>query len=153
MSLYRELPPPVPLSQWVACGWISQGGSTHVLPDGCVDIVWTGDRLIVAGPATRAKQSTAPPDAARVGVRFRVGAAGAALGLPAGELIDANPPAADVWPDGDATAERIAAADTPERALFELTGAVAARLREAPRVDPLVRAVSMELRASPCARS
>ena len=52
-------------------------------------------RLIVAGPATRAHLTTT--GGAAFGVRFRVGAAGAALGLPAAELLDASVALEDVW--------------------------------------------------------
>jgi AraC-like DNA-binding protein len=143
MSDYRELAPPAPLAEWVACGWLSTRANAQVLPDGCADIVWTGERLIVAGPATRMKVSTDAPDAPKVGVRFRVGAAGAALGLSAGELRNCDPLAADVVPGGAELAARCAEAETPERALVELTTAVAARLRDAAPVDPLVRAAAL----------
>jgi transcriptional regulator GlxA family with amidase domain len=74
----------------------------------------------------------------KVGVRFRVGAAAAALGMPASELRDANPLAEDVI--GSALADRVeSVGDSPEQVLMELTGAVAARLRDAEPADPLVR--------------
>ena len=151
MTTYRELPPPAPLADWVACGWVSQRpGGARILPDGCVDLVWTGRRLIVAGPATASHMATDAPGAPKVGVRFRVGAAGAALGVPASELVDANPPAEDVV--GRSVADRVAAvADDPERALMELTAFVAERLRSAPPADPLVRQAAREL-AAPDAR-
>ena len=151
MSGYRELAPPAPLAQWLACGWISRrAGTARVLPDGCVDVVWTGERLIVAGPATSAHVAGDAPGVPKVGVRFRVGAAESALGLPASELRDANPLAVDVV--GGAVADRVAAVgDAPERVLVELTGAVAARLRDAPPADPLVRAAARAL-ADPGAR-
>jgi hypothetical protein len=67
----------------------------RVLPDACVDVVWTGGRLTVAGPATGPVVVDLPAGAASMGVRFRIGAAGAALGVPAGELLDASVPL--VW--------------------------------------------------------
>ena len=151
MSTYRELPPPAALSDWVTCAWVSERpGGARILPDGCADVVWTGRRLIVAGPATASHLSTDAPGEPKAGVRFRVGAAGAALGLPASELRDANPPADDVL--GPETAGRVeAVGDDPERVLRELTGAVAARLRDAPPADPLVRAAARSL-AVPGAR-
>ena len=145
MSTYCELSAPAPLAQWVACGWVSvRPGGARILPDGCVDLVWTGQRLIVAGPATVAQMSNDAPGVPKVGVRFRVGAAGAALGLPASELVDANPLAADVV--GNEVADRVAeVGDAPERVLMELTALVAARLRQAPPADPLVRAAARAL--------
>src|SRR6185312_11559413 len=48
----RELAPPPGLQQQVACVWIGDGSAVRVLPDACVDIVWTRGELVVAGPAT-----------------------------------------------------------------------------------------------------
>src|SRR2546423_8535263 len=72
---YRELPPPPPLAQHVSCLWTREGPGDRVLPDGCVDLVWTGRGLIVAGPATRAAFPDVPADATKLGLRFRTGAA------------------------------------------------------------------------------
>ena len=151
MSTYRELPPPAALSDWVTCGWVStRPGGARILPDGCADVVWTGRRLIVAGPATAASLSTDAPGVPKVGVRFRVGAAGAALGMPASELLDQNPAADEVL--GDLAADRVeSVGDDPERVLMELTAAVSSRLRDAPSADALVRAAARDL-AVPGAR-
>lgn len=50
---YRELLQP---GEHVACLWLRDAADEHrrhrVLPDACVDVVWTGGRLTVAGPAT-----------------------------------------------------------------------------------------------------
>jgi AraC-like DNA-binding protein len=122
---YRELPTTDPL---LACLWTNEGGPrTHrILPDACVDIVSVDGRLHVAGPATQAHLTTT--DGATFGVRFRVGAAGAALGLPASELLDLNVPLEDVW------------GDVPEVTdAHELAQAVLNRGGEA---DPLVRAAA-----------
>jgi hypothetical protein len=91
---YRELPQHHEL---IACLWTNDGGPrTHrILPDACVDIVSRDGRLFVAGPATRAHMATVAGSI--FGVRFRVGAAGAALGLPAAELRDLNVPLEDLW--------------------------------------------------------
>jgi AraC-like DNA-binding protein len=145
VSTYRELPPPAVLADWVCCAWVSsRSGGARILPDGCVDLVWTGRRLIVAGPATASHMATEAPGATKVGVRFRVGAAGAALGMPASELRDENPHAAEVLPA--AVVQRIAEyGSDPERMLMALTAAVSARLRDAEPADPLVRAAARAL--------
>jgi AraC-like DNA-binding protein len=145
VSTYRELPPPAVLADWVCCAWVSsRSGGARILPDGCVDLVWTGRRLIVAGPATESHKATEAPGATKVGVRFRVGAAGAALGMPASELRDENPHAAEVLPAP--VVQRIASSGSdPERMLMALTGAVSARLRDAEPADPLVRAAARAL--------
>jgi AraC-like DNA-binding protein len=151
VSTYRELPPPAVLSDWVTCGWVStRPGGARILPDGCVDIVWTGRRLIVAGPATEPHLSSDAPGLPKVGVRFRVGAAGAALGMPACEFLDQNPAADDVL--GAEVADRVeSVGDDPGRVLMELTAAVSERLRQAPHADSLVRAAAIDL-AAPGAR-
>jgi AraC-like DNA-binding protein len=133
-GVYRELAPPSDLAEHVACLWtsVSRGGS--ILPDGCVDVVWRGDGLVIAGPATGAARPGVEAGVPVFGVRFRVGAAGAALGLSARELLDANVPVADIW--GPDVEERVAAGG-----LGALVAAVRERLR-AP-VDPLARAAAL----------
>src|SRR5215212_218475 len=90
--VYRELAPPADLTGSVACVWTSVARGGVIVPDGCVDLVWRGDRLVVAGPAT-GPAAGGPPGAAVFGVRFRLGAAGAALRMPAVELLDHAVPA------------------------------------------------------------
>lgn len=149
---YRELPPPPELASLIACLWVRDDAPTgyvqRVLPDGCVDIVWVaGSQLVVAGPATTPVLAPVPAGAAAMGVRFRVGAAGAALGLPASELLDRGVPLEALW--GYAAGlleERLAGARFP---LAELARTVASRLPE--RGDPLVRAAAIGL-ARPEAR-
>ena len=68
----------------------------RVVPDACVDLIWSGERLTIAGPDTRARLVALAPGTRIVGVRLRPGVAGTVLGLPAGELQDAAPDAADV---------------------------------------------------------
>lgn len=142
MMAYRELLRP---GTHVACLWIRDAAPAarehRVLPDACVDVVWNGERLVVAGPATGPVMAALPAGAAAMGVRFRVGAAGAALGLPAAELLDSSVPLADVWgADGDRIADRVATAGAPAAQLATLAQAVGERLEREP--DPLVRAAA-----------
>jgi AraC-like DNA-binding protein len=114
----RELASPPGLEQQVACVWIGDGGAVQVLPDACVDVVWTRGRLMVAGPATGPDLAPATPGQGRCGVRFRVGAAGAALGLPASELLDEIVPLEEIWgPAGRRLEDRVAGAERPLDAL------------------------------------
>jgi hypothetical protein len=124
---YRELPTASPP---FACVWTNDGGPrTHrILPDACVDIVSRDGDLIVAGPATHAHLTTVA--GAVFGVRFRIGAAGPALGLPAAELLDLSVPLEDVW---GAEARRIEATN-----VHELAAAIAPR----GQIDALVRAAA-----------
>jgi len=128
----------------VACLWASRAKGGRVLPDGCADVVWTGSGLVVAGPATAAASASVPVGTPVFGVRFRLGAAGPALGLPAEELTDRSVPLAAVW-DAEIE-ERVAAGGLPE-----LVQQVRRRLRAAERVDPLARAAALGL-ARPDAR-
>ena len=133
---YRELLRP---DRHIACLWVDDPAPDErrrrVLPDACVDVVLVGDRLVVAGPQTAARVVTVPAGAASLGVRFRVGAAGAALGVPASELLDVTVGADELW--GGEIGERVA---TSPRPLQELAAAVAERHADAP--DPLVRAAA-----------
>ncbi|HEY1518692.1 MAG TPA: helix-turn-helix domain-containing protein [Solirubrobacteraceae bacterium] len=127
-------------SSLACCTWEQQTAvawEQRVVPDACVDLLWSGDRLSIAGPDTRARVVALDPGARIVGVRLRPGAAGEALGLPASELRDAAPDAADVL--GRDRAETLLAsllAGNNEHAL--LLAAVCAP--DGRRPDPLVGA-------------
>jgi AraC-like DNA-binding protein len=86
-------------SALACCTWDQEtpvAREQRVVPDGCVDLIWSGERLTIAGPDTRPRFVALAPGARIVGVRLRPGAAGAALGLPASELRDESPDAGDV---------------------------------------------------------
>jgi AraC-like DNA-binding protein len=139
---YVELPPPPELAASVACLWYRTGSGGQVLPDGCVDVVWTGRELIVAGPATRAVVPDVAPEVPKLGLRFRVGVAGAALGLPATELLDQSPSLAEVMAAGEELIDHFAAAGTIEARFGVLCEAMT---RRRPVPDPLVRAATRRL--------
>jgi len=93
---------------------------THVLPDGCIDLVWAEHRMFVAGPDTAARAVHTPPGVVYVAVRFAPGQAPALLGVPAEELRDAQPELDDVWPGrGRRLAERVTDAGHRPAALAE----------------------------------
>ena len=117
-----------------------------VLPDGCMDLLCTQGRLLIAGPDTRAFRPGPGLGGPWAGVRFRPGAGPALLGVPAHELRDRRVELADLWPGGEARrlTERIDAAPDPAAALEELALRLAAA---APPEDPLVRAVAAALAA------
>ncbi|KUF16489.1 helix-turn-helix domain-containing protein [Streptomyces silvensis] len=120
-----------------------------VLPDGCMDLLWTEGRLFVAGPDTRA-HLTKPPDgdAARryAGVRFAPGAAPAVLGVPAHELRDLRVELADLWraPEVRRLTARVDAADDP---LVALEAVAAERAADRTPPDPLLAHVVRYLNA------
>ncbi|MGV9631724.1 helix-turn-helix domain-containing protein [Streptomyces sp. NPDC003487] len=112
-------------------------GAPVVLPDGCMDLMWSEGRLLVAGPDTRAYVPPGPP-APFVGVRFFPGTAPALLGVPAHELRDRRVDLSDLWPAARVRRlrARIAAAADPARALEETALDCAA---DAGPPDPLLR--------------
>jgi AraC-like DNA-binding protein len=127
-------------SPLISCTWEQHTDGRldqRIVPDACVDLVWSGERLTVAGPDTRARLVELAAGTRTVGVRLRPGVAGAVLGLPASELRDSSPDAADVL--GRDVAARLldALATGPDPAAL-LMRAVARRGVREP--DPLVAA-------------
>jgi AraC-like DNA-binding protein len=145
-SAYREFATPPGLERHVACLWTSHDRATRVLPDACADIVLDGGRLLVAGPATEVVDVPDTPGQHRVGVRFRVGSAGAALGLPASELLNQGVLLEELWGRaGRRLEQRVAGAATPEEAVVALARGVAERLPAPGDGDPLVRQAALAL--------
>jgi AraC-like DNA-binding protein len=68
-----------------------------VVPDGCIDLIWTGNALLVAGPDTGPVIETVSPRATIVGVRFRPGAATAWLRSTAHQIANRRVALADLW--------------------------------------------------------
>lgn len=128
-------------SPLVSCTWVQRTDTRHeqrVVPDACVDLIWSGRRLTVAGPDTRARLVALDPGTRMVGVRLRPGVAGAVLGLPATELCDEAPDAHEVL--GRELTEALlakldAAGDDPHVILRR-----AVEVGAGGRPDPLVRA-------------
>jgi AraC-like DNA-binding protein len=139
---YVERPIDSPL---VACTWervTTPGKEQHrVVPDACVDLIWAGERLSIAGPDARARMVTLPPGSRLVGARLRPGTAGAVLGLPASELRGISADAADVLGRDVAAAllDALAAGSDPHALLLR-----ALELRGV-EPDPLVRAAVVAL--------
>ncbi|GGW64059.1 AraC family transcriptional regulator [Streptomyces lucensis JCM 4490] len=75
----------------------ADAGARPVLPDGCMDLLWSEGRLLVAGPDTR-PYLPGGPARTWAGVRFFPGTAPALLGVPAHELRDRRVELADLWP-------------------------------------------------------
>jgi AraC-like DNA-binding protein len=138
---YREL---IQADRHVACLWVRdaepEARRRRIVPDACVDVVWTGARLVVAGPATGPVLADVPAGQPAFGVRFRIGAAGAALGLPASELLDRTVPLADVWGAAAAHVEEAALAG----GVRALAAAILARVEDEP--DIAVRAAAAGVR-------
>lgn len=72
-------------------------GAQRILPDGCMDLLWDGSRLVVAGPDTGAFFSDPRPGMCAVGLRFAPGIGPLVFGLPAHEVRDQRVPLDAVW--------------------------------------------------------
>jgi AraC-like DNA-binding protein len=125
-------------SPLTTCTWeqITAGGrEQRIVPDACVDLIWVGERLTIAGPDTKARVVDLAPGSRLVGVRLRPGAAAAVLGLPASELRDVSPDAADVLgaDAADVLLDALASGQDPHALLLR-----AVELRRAREPDPLV---------------
>lgn len=121
------------------------GDPVAVLPDGCMDLLWLDGRLMVAGPDTRAHDSTSTATTV-YGIRFAPGTAPALLGVRAEELRDCRAEVSEVWrgPRVRAMTELVAGAPDPARGLEEVARRCA---RSAVPPDPLSAQVVRRLRA------
>ncbi|AZM91856.1 MULTISPECIES: helix-turn-helix domain-containing protein [Streptomyces] len=126
--------------------WRAEGPGGVVLPDGCMDLLWTGGRLLVAGPDTGPHPAGEVPGRAFAGIRLAPGTAPALLGVPAHELLDRRVELADLWPGPEVRrlTARTAAYGDPCAALEALART---RLAAAGPPDPLPAEVTARLRA------
>jgi AraC-like DNA-binding protein len=127
-------------SALVACTWELTTAEWHgqrIVPDGCVDLIWWGERLEIAGPDTGSRVAWLRPGSRLVGVRLRPGVAGAVLGLAASELRDVSPDATEVLGRDGAAAllDALEAGKDPHALLRR-----AVELRGVREPDPLVAA-------------
>jgi AraC-like DNA-binding protein len=130
---YREHRPPPALAGLAECGWVDAAaagdGVQTVLPDGCMDLVWTGSELVVAGPDTIPHSAPRERGATVAGLRFRPGALPPLLGVPAVELHNRRVALAELLPVH--ARDAVARLEAGEEALAVLA-ALAARLQGAP---------------------
>jgi AraC-like DNA-binding protein len=113
------------------------GPPVRVLPDGCIDIVWTrglGTQLV--GANTTAFLVPVTPGAQIVGARMRPGAAPALLGIQAELVRDARVPIAETLGDeGTRLASELESSGEPAQVLGDW---LSRRAALAGRPDPLV---------------
>ena len=98
---YREHPAPVQLHGLAECGWsnlVPDGVVLDVLPDGCMDLAWTGAELVVAGPDTAPHPYRPVPGRRAAGLRFAPGRLPSLLGVPASVLRDERVSVNDLHP-------------------------------------------------------
>ncbi|WP_052433185.1 AraC family transcriptional regulator [Streptacidiphilus carbonis] len=105
------------------------GERIRVLPDGCMDLIWMGGVLLVAGPDTRAQMGVGRAGDGITGLRFAPGTAAAVLGVPAWELRDRRVALDGLWPDRlvRELTERLGAAAAPGAELESVAVAAARR--------------------------
>jgi AraC-like DNA-binding protein len=139
---YREHPPPAALVPWLECVWERRGEPgppVRVLPDGCIDIVWTeGAGAQVVGANRTAFLVPLTLSVHVVGARMRPGCAPALLGIAAEEVLDARVPVADLLANAGARLE-VALAESRDP-VGTLHAELIARALRAQLPDPLVRA-------------
>lgn len=119
--------------------WAAHDGPVRVLPDGCMDLLWMDERVVVAGPDEVAHVHDATAGEQVLGLRFRPGVLPTLLGVPAEHLVGLRVPLDDVvdparWrtllaPDADPLDD----AD-PTCGFEALVASTLVRLE--PRVDP-----------------
>ncbi|MGP3689146.1 helix-turn-helix domain-containing protein [Streptomyces sp. IBSNAI002] len=141
--MYEETPSAVVAG---AVLWRAGGPGRVVLPDGCMDLLWVGGRLLVAGTDTGPHPAGEVPGGAFAGIRFAPGTAPALLGVPAHELRDRRVGLADLWPAREVRrlAGQVASYEDPRAGLEALA---ARRAAEAGPPDPLLAEVVARLRA------
>ncbi|MEU2615447.1 helix-turn-helix transcriptional regulator [Micromonospora sp. NPDC007271] len=99
----------------VWCGVAAGGAPTRVLPDGCLDLLWSSrSGLLVAGPDRTAHLSVSAPGERWVGLRLPPGVGPTVFGVPADELRDERVPFAQLW--GRAAGELTARVDAAREA-------------------------------------
>ena len=143
---YREGRPPPGLERAVACVWENEPAEKCVqlvVPDGCVDLMWThAGELVIAGADTGPQRFTLPAGGLTSALRLRPGVAGSVLGMPASELRDRRVAAAEVWGLKAGALEDTLAEAGPSDRLRVLARVVAER---AAAPDPLVAAAARRL--------
>lgn len=105
-----------------AIRWRSSASAspTRVLPDGCLDLLWWGDALVVAGPDTTAH--VAASTGGITGLRFAPGVGPRVFGVPADELRDRRVPLDALWSSAEVRRlnDRVATSVDPREALEQI---------------------------------
>jgi AraC-like DNA-binding protein len=155
---FRERLPIRPLREYVTSAWIQQMGPQsppylrRTIPNGSTELVCpVGSIPKLVGPQTRPTEELLAPRTVAVGVRFRPGAASAALPMPVSELLDLELAADELW-GGVAVelGEGIGAAPSPQAALALLESALVKRILTEPAApDRLALEMVRRLLVSP----
>jgi AraC-like DNA-binding protein len=153
LVMYREHAISPALQAAAACTWehsSSAASEAYVVPDACVDVLWNGAQLLVAGPDTRPTLVSLQADTHICGLRFLPGAAGTLLGVPASAIRDARVELSELWGERARVLQgQIERSADPAGVLAQLEAALLIRMRESGPVDSLALAVADALRPSP----
>jgi AraC-like DNA-binding protein len=146
---YVEVLPPVSLSPWLECAWEREGESgapVRVLPDGCIDVVWTeGAGTQLVGANTTAFLVALAPGVRVHGVRLRPGGASSLLGVRPEEICDVRAPIEEMCSaDGRRLTDALAtcAGGAPGQVLIDW---LLAHSPSARAPDPIVTAAATQL--------
>ncbi|MFR9776872.1 helix-turn-helix domain-containing protein [Micromonospora sp. MS34] len=126
---------------------VSRGGApSRVLPDGCLDLLWSSRAgLLVAGPDRTAQVAVSVPGERWVGLRLPPGVGPAVFGVPAAELRDRRVALAELW--GRAARRPADRINDGQPAAAVLEAVAVARLRAAGGPDPLGARIAARLAA------
>jgi hypothetical protein len=92
---YRERAAGVPgVELWESS--VTPAARARILPDGCLDLIWDGRELLVAGPDSAARWHDSAAGSTYTGLRFHRGLGPALLRLPASDVLDLSPGLAEV---------------------------------------------------------
>jgi AraC-like DNA-binding protein len=119
---YDEHAPTQGLDPHFQCVWTNAIPNDHVgpvavVPDGCVDLLWKDERLVVVGPDIVAASPVLRGGTTVLGMRFRPGAALRWLRAPMSAIVGQSVDLADLWGQtvADELCERVGEAQTIER--------------------------------------
>jgi len=98
VSWFHPIAPSLALRDLLDCRYVAVSAGHHdLLPDGCMDLVWTADLgVMLCGPDTAGWSFDMPAGVSMAGVRFRPGAASGVFGVAASELVDRRVALADL---------------------------------------------------------
>lgn len=121
-------------------------GPHRVLPDGCMDLLWLGDRAVAAGPDEVAHIPAIPVGTHCTGLRFAPGLLPRLLGVPASAVTGQRVALEEMWSNEevDRLGHAVAGGATPAAAL---EAAAAARAPHASPTDPRIALVVARLAA------
>ena len=99
---YREIAPAAPLRAHFRCAWIHRvapdlAAPIAIVPDGCVDLIWTQGQLTAVGPDIVAAHPALVPGSSVIGLRFQPGAGMRWFGLPLSNLVGRGVGLAELW--------------------------------------------------------